>query len=104
MKMTVKIGTAALSTSESLDSLRETPTVMHRIHFEVTDTKTWYAIMKEARTLYGKNFRSQPHVKRRLENNWARKSVRIWFDVPDAKFSTWVAVKHAVNVTLAANK
>jgi len=102
--MTVKIQDSALSISESLDSLKITPLPMHRIHFELTNTQTWYAIMREARTLYGKNWRAQPHVKRRLENNWAHKNVRVWFDVPDEKFGTWVAVKHAVIALSAPNK
>jgi hypothetical protein len=96
--MTVNIWDSALSIPESLDSLKVTHAVMHRIHFELVDTDTWYSIMKEARLLYGKNWRAQPHVKRRLSNNWARKHVRVWFDVPDVKFGTWVAVKLAVRV------
>lgn len=76
---------------------------MHRIIFNIGDTKTWYAIMKEARTLYGVNWRSQPHIKRKLER-WKPTSVTVWFEVPDPAFATWVAVKHAVIVHSVAGK
>lgn len=103
--MTVKIQDSALSISESLDSLKVTPLPMHRITFTIRDTKQWYAIMKEARALYGKNWRSQPHAKRRLDrNSWMKKDERVWFDVPDPNFSTWCAVKLAVEAKLLVNK
>ena len=98
--MSVKIETATLSMSDSLDSLKETPLVMHRIWFDVKSIESWYAIMKEARALYGKNWQGQPKVKRKLENiSWAdltTPSVQVWFDVPDPAFATWISVKHAV--------
>ena len=68
---------------------------MHRITFDISNTSTWYAIMKEARALYGTNWRSQSHVKRKLER-WGASVVPVWFEVPDPAFATWVAVKHAV--------
>ena len=103
--MTVKIQDPALSISESLDSLKVTPLPMHRITFMLTDTKAWYAIMKEARMLYGKDWRSQPHAKRRLERNrWVASSQRVWFEVPDPSFASWCAVKLAVEATLLPNK
>lgn len=96
--MSVKIEASALSTPESLDSLRTTPAAMHKLYFEIADTKTWYAIMREARAQFGKDWRAQAHVKRRLDSNrWKPNSVeRVWFEVPDPKFGTWVAIKHAV--------
>jgi hypothetical protein len=103
--MTVKIQDSALSISESLDSLKVTPLSMHRITFLVKNTDQWYSLMKEARALYGKNWRSQPHAKRRLERNrWMQKDERIWFDVPDQAFASWCAVKLAVEAKLVPNK
>ena len=103
--MTVNIRDSALSIPESLDSLKTTPLVMHRIIFQIADTKTWYAIMKEARSLYGKNWRSQPHAKRRLERHrWDKQVVPVWFEVPDSAFATWIAVKHAVIASSGAGK
>jgi hypothetical protein len=95
--MTVNIEGSALSIPKSLDSLKVTPLIMHRVTFQIANTKIWYAIMKEARILYGKNWRGQPHVKRKLERNkWQNRMVPVWFEVPDPAFATWVAVKHAV--------
>lgn len=103
--MTVKIQDSALSISESLDSLKTTPVPMHRITFAIQDTAQWYAVMKEARALYGKNWRAQPHVKRRLDRNrWSKQTERVWFDVPDSSFASWCAVKLAVEAKIAANK
>ena len=103
--MTVKIEGSALSIPESLDSLSETPLVMHRIWFQLYTVKEWYAIMKEARAMFGTNWRTQSRVKRRLENKllWSfslPEPVPVWFEVPDQTFATWVAVKHAV-ITMA---
>lgn len=103
--MTVKIQDTALSISESIDSLKITPLPMHRITFLVKNTDQWYSLMKEARSLYGKNWRSQPHVKRRLERNrWMQKNDHVWFDVPDPSFASWCAVKLAVEAKIATNK
>jgi len=98
--MTVKIEGSALSIPESLDSLEITPLVMHRIWFRLHTVAEWYAIMKEARVMFGKNWRTQSRVKRRLEHTalWgvSLQPVPVWFEVPDQTFATWVAVKHAV--------
>jgi hypothetical protein len=100
LEMTVKIEGSALSIPESLDSLKETPLVMHRIWFRLHSVEEWYAVMKEAWAMFGKNWRTQSRVKRRLEHTslWgvSLQPVLIWFEVPDQTFATWVAVKHAV--------
>ena len=73
---------------------------MHKLYFELTSVEQWYAIMREARTQFGKNWQGQRHVKRRLEhaNLWRLPGAaeRVWFEVPDPKFGTWIAIKHAV--------
>ena len=103
--MSVEIETPALSMSESLNSLRVTPLSMHRITFMLDDTKTWYAVMREARALYGKNWRGQPHVKRKLERNrWIKSQIPVWFEVPDPSFASWCAVKLAVEAKLPPAK
>jgi len=105
MYMTVNIQDSALSISESLDSLKVTPLPMHRITFSLKNTDQWYAVMKEARALYGKEWRSQPHAKRRLDRmRWMAKTERVWFEVPDPSFASWCAVKLAVEATIVANK
>ena len=85
---------------QSLDSLKTTALPMHKLYFELSSVDTWYAIMREARAQFGKNWRSQAHVKRRLEHaslwHLSDHAERVWFEVPDPAFGTWVAIKHAV--------
>jgi len=105
--MSVEIETSALSMFESLDSLKLTPLVMHRIQIELRDIATWYAVIRELNQIVGaNNWRGQSHVRRRLENMiWdTDKNIWVWFDVPDEKIATWLAVKLAVTVRIAPNK
>ena len=77
----------------------------HRVWVELTDTDTWYTLIKEANTLYGNhNWRGQPRVKRKLISNWSGNTVRVWFDVPDPNFATWISVKHSVIARVEAAK
>jgi hypothetical protein len=105
--MSVKIE-ASDSMLQSLDSLKTTALPMHKLYFELSDVDTWYAIMREARAQFGKNWRSQAHVKRRLEHSslWRvdGHAERVWFEVPDPKFGTWVAIKHAVRQVIPPGK
>lgn len=78
---------------------------MHRIHIEISNTTTWYAVMQEARTWFGKNWKTQPHVRKKLSRYRSQTSpINVWFDVPDPKFGTWVAVKLAVRIVEAPTK
>jgi hypothetical protein len=105
MYMSVDVETAALSMSGPLDSLKTTPSVMHRVVFELRDVDTWYAIMREARLMFGKNWRCQSHVKRKLTRTWAMTGTeRVWFEVPDPQFGTWCALKLAVTQAVVVNK
>jgi hypothetical protein len=101
--MSVEIEVSAPSMLESINSLKTTPLVMHRVYFEVSAVDTWYNIMREARTWFEKNWQCQAHVKRRLEKHESKPLI-VWFDVPDTKFGTWVAVKLAVRVVETPNK
>jgi len=106
--MSVEIETSARSMFESLDSLRATPLVMHRIQVELRDVRTWYAVIRELNQTFGTGkWRGQSHVKRRLENIiWTGpdQTIQVWFDVPDPAMATWLAVKLAVQVKLVPNK
>ena len=105
--MSVEIETSALSMFESLDSLRSTPLVMHRIQIELRDIATWYAVIRELNQVFGaNNWKGQNHVRRRLEDLiWdTDKNIWVWFDVPDEKIATWLAVKLAVTVRIAPGK
>lgn len=105
--MSVNIEASTLSMPESLDSLKLTPSAvhLHRVSVELTNTDQWYKIIREANQLYGvHNWRCQPRVKRKLENNWSNTTICVWFDVPDSNFASWIAVKYSVITRLGANK
>ena len=102
--MSVNIASSALSMPQSLDSLKAaTPPAMHRVVFQVSNLETWYKIMAEARGQFGKNWKAQPRVKRKLAR-WNHVPTTIWFDVPDPTFGTWCAVKLGVIVMGVTNK
>jgi hypothetical protein len=112
--MSIEVGAAALSMSESFNSLRATPLPMHRIWMEIGTTQVWYKIIAEANREFGiRGWRSQSGVKRRLDrlsqwpSGWlpsAKLVERVWFDVPDEKFATWIAIKYAVTVLAPPGK
>ena len=105
--MSVEIETSALSIFESLDYLRSTPLVMHRIQVELRTVNDWYAVIRELNQVFGtNNWKGQHHVKRRLEDLiWENdKAIWVWFDVPDEKIATWLAVKLAVTVRIPPGK
>jgi len=105
MYMSVEIGAAASSMSESLSSLESTPLVMHRIWFDISSTTEWYSIQREAKKLYGTGWKSQARVKRKLDNIWGNPaSHSVWFDVPDQSFASWISVKYAVTAKIKAGK
>lgn len=76
---------------------------LQRIHVKLTSTEQWYDIMRECRSWFGKNWKTQPRVKRKLVENTRyrvgmRPSVDVWFEVPDVRFATWISVKHSLQV------
>ncbi len=109
--MSIEIGTSALSMSESLNSLKVTPLPMHRIWVEIGSSEVWYKIIAEANREFGiRGWKGQSGAKRRLDRNnriWPsalNTTERVWFDVPDEKFATWIAIKYAVTVLAPPGK
>lgn len=104
--MTVNIEGSAQSIPESLDSLRTTPLIMHRIWVELENEQQWYAIMADARGMFGKDWKAQSHTRRKFHRSFPGQhtTVRTWFEVPDPTFATWIAVKHAVTASNLVNK
>ena len=101
--MSIEIGIPASSISESLNSLKETPLSMHRIWVEIGSIEVWYKIIAEANREFGiRGWKGQSGAKRRLERciwpSALKTTERVWFDVPDEKFATWIAIKYAVTV------
>ncbi len=91
--------------SKQLDPFKTTASDLHRITFRLSTLDSWYAIMREARALYGRNWRAQPRVKRKLTRTWALNGAeRVWFEVPDPQFGTWCSLKLAVVQEQPANK
>ena len=102
--MSVNIEASALSMPESLDSLKITPLVMHRIWVDLDNVDKWYAVMKELRVWFGKEWRGQPRVKRKLSHNWNKTMHKVWFDVPDPTCASWLGIKLSVTATVRGNK
>jgi len=104
--MSVEIQAPAQSMFESTDSLKVTPLPMHKFYFELKSLDQWYTIMREARLQFGKNWRGQRGIRRRLELiAWdSSKSLQVWFEVPDSNFGTWIGIKHAVIPVSSTNK
>jgi hypothetical protein len=106
--MSVEVEISAPSMSESFNSLKVTPRPMHRIWIEIGSTEVWYKIIAEANREFGiRGWRGQSGAKRRLDQlgqwrGWlvpdTKTTQRVWFDVPDEKFATWIAIKYAVTV------
>ena len=109
--MSIEIGTSALSMSESLNSLKTTPLPMHRIWVEIGSSEVWYKIIAEANREFGiRGWKGQSGAKRRLDRcnriwpSALKTTERVWFDVPDEKFATWIAIKYAVTVLAPPGK
>lgn len=99
--------TAGNGMLQSLDLLKTTTNAMHlyRVVVEIENIQQWYAIIREAQRLFGtKNWSGQPRVRRKLERKWGDIKVRVWFDVPDETFASWIGVKLAVRVIGVTNK
>lgn len=91
--------------SRSLDPLKETTQELHRIYFMISRPEQWYAIMKECRQTFGKNWRCQSKVLRKLAQpkrfgyypvHPAIKAV--WFEIPNLAVATWIALKLGIEV------
>lgn len=77
----------------------------HRLVFELVSIDEWYNLIREANRLYGAhNWRCQPRVKRKLGQNWYSRKIKVWFEVPDPNFASWVAVKYSVIAVGVGNK
>ena len=107
MSVNVETSCDDVTMSAPLDSFDRTTGTLHRIYFCVDNLPDWYAIMAEARRQFGRNWRCQPKVKRRLERLvWAvgDNSLWVWFEVPDLTFVTWASVKLGVKSSLRPGK
>lgn len=92
--------------STSLDPLKTTTPDLHRFFVYVESHKQWYTVIAEARAWFGKNWKCQNKVRRKLMRMSYDEtpSMPVWFDVPDPKWSTWVATKLGVRVVVNVDK
>jgi hypothetical protein len=76
---------------------------LNRIYVSLTTEEQWYSVMRECRAWFGKNWRTQGRIKRKLAegsrySRGNRPSVQVWFEVPDLRFATWISVKMSLQV------
>jgi hypothetical protein len=72
----------------------------HRFWFVLSSEQQWYDVMRECRSWFGKNWRGMSKVRRKFTPRANRRitNIPLWFEVPDPRFATWVAVKMSVQV------
>jgi len=72
----------------------------HRFWFVLSSEKQWYDVMRECRSWFGRNWRGMSKVRRKFvpRANIRITNIPVWFEVPDPRFATWVAVKMSVQV------
>jgi hypothetical protein len=76
---------------------------LNRIYVYLSTVDQWYSIMRECRGWFGKNWRTQGRVKRKLANSYNARPflqhpIPVWFEVPDLRFATWISVKLSLQV------
>ena len=87
--------------STQSDPLKVTTQELHRFWFTISHVDQWYAIMRECRSWFGRDWRSMAKVRRKLDPSRGRVrfvNVPVWFEVPDPRFATWISVKHSLQV------
>jgi hypothetical protein len=86
--------------SKQLDPLGKTAPELHRFWFMLSTEQQWYDIMRECRAWFAKDWRGMSKVRRKLGSKYSPRTqvVPVWFEVPDPRFATWVAVKMSLQV------
>jgi hypothetical protein len=86
--------------SKQFDPLGKTTPELHRFWFMLSNQEQWYGIMRECRTWFGSNWRGMSKVRRKLGGKYTApiRALPVWFEVPDPRFATWVAVKMSLQV------
>lgn len=88
--------------SKQLDPLGTTAPELHRFWFVISTEQQWYSIMRECRVWFGRRWQGMAKVRRKLGVRHTPRlrsiPVPVWFDVPDPRFATWIAVKMSLQV------
>lgn len=91
--------------SKHADPLEKTAPELHRFYVRVRTVDQWYAIMRECRVWFGRNWRCQNKVRRRFRHankNTIAAISTVWFEVPDLTICTWIATKTSLEVSTRA--
>jgi hypothetical protein len=90
--------------SKHVDPLGKTASELQRFYVRVRTPEQWYAVMHECRAWFGRDWRTQPRVRRKLHPRFSltSESLSVWFEVPDLRICTWIATKLALEVTTRA--
>ena len=68
----------------------------------ISTEKQWYDVMRECRQWFGPKWRSMSKVRRKLSPrgriSYRVPALPVWFEVPDPRFASWIAVKHSLQV------
>ena len=95
--------------SMSMEPLKVTTLPLHRFWFKIHTREQWYSIVNECRKLYGTAWRTQRNILKRFKKTqnlnrtiqqWIHRHMphKIWFEVPDPAFATWISVKYSIEM------
>jgi hypothetical protein len=84
--------------STSTDPLKTTTSGLHRFRVMVHSLDQWYAVIRECRSWFNKEWSCQGNVRKKLNRNYRKEPLAVWFDVPDPRWATWIATKLALQV------
>jgi hypothetical protein len=80
----------------------DTDNELQKFWFQISNEQQWYSIIRECREWFGKNWKGQPKVRRKLGHIVSGRGgapfLNVWFEVPDNRFATWVSVKYSIQV------
>ena len=65
-----------------------------RVYVNIHSQEQWYNIIRDANQWFGRgNWRGQKHIRRKLLRSTS--PMTVWFEVPDAKFASFIQLKYA---------
>ena len=78
---------------------------MTKFTIDIAQESQWYEVMRECRRCFGQNWRGQAKIRKKFRYASAHTGpVKVWFEVPDAEFATWIGIKTGCAVTVTPNK
>lgn len=74
-----------------------------RYTFKIPNEDTWYCLQREARAMFGNQWRTQPKTRKRFRS-WDYRGighvglVPVWFEVPDPKWVSVMVLKYGLEL------